>query len=87
MNRTEKIIAFLLGALVFTGLFVFIFTSLRTPPAAPPLGDAAFDVGEEEPFDFDGVADTEPETKVSPDEKGSTSAVPPNPAPVNAGKK
>lgn len=59
MNRTEKMIAFLLGALVFAGLFVFIFTSLRTPPEAPPLGDTAFDTEDEEPFDFNVDAETE----------------------------
>ena len=87
MSRTEKIVAFLLGALVFTGLFVFIFTSLRTPLAAPPLGDAAFDAGDDEPFDFDMAVDTETETGVSPDEKSTATPVPPKPAPVNAGKK
>lgn len=87
MSRTEKIVAFLLGALVFTGLFVFIFTSLRTPPAAPPLGDTAFEAGEDEPFDFDMAVDTETETGVSPDKKEAETAVPPKPAPVNAGKK
>lgn len=59
MSRIEKIIAFMLGALVFAGLFVFIFTSLRTPPEAPPLGDTAFDTEDEEPFDFSVDADTE----------------------------
>lgn len=71
MSRTEKIIAFLLGALVFAGLFVFIFTSLRNPPEAPPLGDTAFDAEDEEPFDFNVDADTEPVTDVpvTPQEK------------------
>jgi hypothetical protein len=85
MSRTEKIVAFLLGALVFAGLFVFIFTSLRTPPAAPPLGDTAFDMEGDEPFDFDAVAETETEPGMAPGEKETAPPAPP--APVNAGKK
>ena len=87
MSRTEKIVAFLLGALVFAGLFVFIYTSLRTPPAAPPFGDTAFDGGEDEPFDFDVAADTETETGVSPEVKEPATAVPSKPAAVRGGKK
>lgn len=81
MSRTEKIVAFLLGALVFAGLFVFIFTSLRTPPAAPPLGDTAFGE-EEEPFDFEGGADTETATNVFPMEKETPVPAAPKAGPV-----
>ncbi len=87
MNRTEKIVAFLLAALVFAGLFVFIFTSLRTPPAAPPFGDTAFDAGDEELFDFEVAADTATETGVLPDEKSTAAVVPPKTPPVKDGKK
>ena len=57
-------VAFLFCTLVFAGLFVFIFTSLRTPPEAPPFNESDFDADEEELFDFNVDADTEPVTNV-----------------------
>ena len=85
MNRTEKIVAFLLGALVFAGLFVFILTSLRNPPAAPPLGDAPMGAEEEESFDFNAGVDTE--TVVSPEDIETPSPAATNAAPVKTDKK
>ena len=88
MSRTEKLIAFLLGALVFAGLFFFIYTSLRTPPAAPPLGDAAgVAADEEEPFDFNVGADTAAATSVAPDDKETPVPAELPPAPAKTGKK
>lgn len=87
MNRTEKIVAFLLSALVFVGLFVFIFTSLRTPPAAPPLGDVVDYGDEEDLFDFNVDADTETMTNDVTTEKEAPAAVPPKNVPVKKEKK
>lgn len=87
MSRTEKIVAFLLGTLVFAGLFVFIFTSLRTPPASPPLGDAAAFGDEEEPFDFNVDGDTETFTNDGTMENEIPAAAPAKPAPVKKEKK
>ena len=83
MSRIEKWIAFVLSALVFAGLFFFIFTSLRTPPAAPPLGDTAgMGAEEEEPFDFNVGADTATATTTAPDDKETPvpAELPPVPA-------
>lgn len=88
MSRIEKIVAFLFGALVFAGLFVFIFTSLRTPPAAPPLGDTAVEgLEDDEPFDFNVGADTETVTDVAPEENEAPISAASTPTPVKTEKK
>lgn len=87
MSRTEKIIAFLLGALVFSGLFVFIFTSLRTPPASPPFSEMADYDDEEEPFDIDMDVDTDIPPPGSETTKETPAVPAPKPAPVQQEKK
>lgn len=53
MSRTEKMIAFLMSALVFAGLFFFIYSSLRAPVNAPPLAEPDYYGDEEDLFDLD----------------------------------
>lgn len=51
MNRGERIVAAVLGTLVFLGLFYFIYTSMRAAPALPPLEENFSEAGED--FDFE----------------------------------
>lgn len=56
MNRTEKIVAAVLGTLVFFGLFFFIYSSMKNSPAA--YDDVAFnDFADEEDLGDDFTID------------------------------
>lgn len=53
MNRLEKSIAFVLGALVFFGLFFFIQSAMKNAPGTSPTEDAYSDYVDEEDLDVD----------------------------------
>ncbi|MBL0058901.1 MAG: hypothetical protein IPP35_07285 [Elusimicrobia bacterium] len=85
MSRAEKIVAFILGALLFTGLFVFINSALKTPPAEPPYGDDAYpDAGDEDSYDYTVNTDTmTAEDLIPADENAAGSPVQPPAKPVS----
>lgn len=60
MSRSEKIGATILGLLLFSGLFYFIYTTMHTPLPAD-LGDEAFqdELAEDEAFDEELAPETE----------------------------
>ncbi len=68
MSQKEKIVAILLGVLVFAGLFVSIYSAMKAPPPAPAMGDYDFgrDLGGEA-FDFDVEPGTAPLEGLAPD--------------------
>lgn len=65
MNRFEKTVAFVLGTLVFIGLFIFIYTSMKTPPSTT-YDNAPFYGDEEDFIDFNELTETEPAGDVIP---------------------
>ncbi|MBL8023184.1 MAG: hypothetical protein JNK54_02725 [Elusimicrobia bacterium] len=70
MNRLEKMVAFVLGTLVFIGLFVFIYTSMKAPPVTLSGDEASF-YGEGDDFiDFNELVEPEDEEKVVPPPNG-----------------
>jgi hypothetical protein len=85
MSRAEKIVAFALGALLFTGLFVFIYSALKTPPAEPLYGDTALtDTGEEDFYDDTVDMDTTTAKDLTPAaENAARSPVQPPAKPVS----
>ncbi|HNC74940.1 MAG TPA: hypothetical protein PK362_08685 [Elusimicrobiota bacterium] len=75
MSRGEKIVASVLGILVFFGLFFFIYSSMKTTPAYPPVDEAAADYGDDYNFNVEGDTTTVDE------------ALPEEPAPAETTKK
>lgn len=73
MSSLEKKVAALLGALVFSALFYFIYSSMNIAPAMPEPDDAAFG-------DYDYTIEGEPGT---PEGEPQT----PTPAPPAPAKK
>lgn len=69
MSSLEKKMAALLGALVFSALFYFIYSSMNLAPVAPAPDDAAFG-------DYDYTIEGEP---VTPEGEPETPAPPPAP--------
>ena len=58
MSRGERIVAAILGTLVFIGLFYFIYTSMRAAPALPPLEEGFSESGDDFDFEVNEGTDT-----------------------------
>lgn len=71
MSSLEKKMAALLGALVFSALFYFIYSSMNLAPVAPEPDDAAFG-------DYDYTIEGEPVTTEG--EPETPAPPPPSPA-------
>lgn len=69
MSRQETIGSFILGALLFVGLFVFIYTTMKAPAAFPAEEEdyAALPYDEEFPDEMFQEGETpEPEESATP---------------------
>ncbi len=72
MSRGEKIVATVFGLLVFTGLFFFIYSSMKAAPAGFPEDAAIEDFGDE--GDFNLESDAGPVEDLSPVEEPAAPA-------------
>lgn len=66
MTRGEKIVASVLGLLVFLGLFFFIYSSMNAAPTYPAYDEGVADYGDD--FGYDVETDTAPVADLTDEE-------------------
>lgn len=74
MSRGEKIVASVLGILVFFGLFFFIYSSMKATPTYPALDETVGDYGDDYNFNVEG--DTTTVDEAIPEEPAARIAEP-----------